>query len=147
MCCLPHNNGFPSTSNKFIFLRRIYLFTDVLQFRCSKNFRTFHKKTLALESFYTKLQAFSPATLWKRDSNTRVFVWNFKKNLMTSFLQDTSGGCFWELAYMKTQNILRAVFFYGVVGIIHIEHIFVISKYLKNWSITPDQSLCYKTKT
>ena len=34
-------------------------------------------------------------------------------------LQNHSGGCFWELVYMATQNVLREVRFYGIVWIIH----------------------------
>ena len=119
LCRLPSSNGFSNTSNGLIFLRRFYQFEDVLQNGCSKNFLKFHKKTPALESLFLKLQAFSPVTLLKRDSNTGVFVWNFKKTLMTSFLRNSSGSSFWELVYMETLNLLREGRFYGIVGILH----------------------------
>ena len=46
-------------------------------------------------SFLTKLQAWRPATLLKRDTNTDFFLWNlqnFKKHLV---LQNIPGGYFW----------------------------------------------------
>ena len=41
---------------------------------CSLRFRNIHKKTPVLKSFLIKLQAFRPAALLKRDSNTGFFL-------------------------------------------------------------------------
>ena len=37
------------------------------------------------------------ATLLKRDSYTRVFLWNLQKFLEQILLQNTSGGCFYKV--------------------------------------------------
>ena len=49
-------------------------FADVLENRCSKKFRKFHRKALALESLFSKVGVLRIATLLKRDSNTGVFL-------------------------------------------------------------------------
>ena len=41
---------------------------------CSYKFRNIHRKTPVLESFLIKMQAFRPATLLKRVSNTGIFL-------------------------------------------------------------------------
>ena len=48
------------------------------------------------KAFYFTLKALSwgPATLWKRDSNTGVYLWSLR-NFLEQLLQNTSGGCFW----------------------------------------------------
>ena len=49
--------------------------------RCSWKFRKFPRQTVASESLINKiagLQAFRPALLLKRDSDTSVFLWNAK---------------------------------------------------------------------
>ena len=45
---------------------------DVLQNRCSKNFRNIHRKTPVLESHFNKLCG--PATSSKRESNTGALL-------------------------------------------------------------------------
>ena len=50
---------------------------SVLQNRCSYKFRNIHRKTSVLESLFNKvsgLTALRPATLFKRDINTGVFL-------------------------------------------------------------------------
>ena len=54
----------------------------------------------------------------KKRLQHRCFRVKFSKCLRTSFLQNISGGCFWELAYILTQHFLREVRFYRMVGII-----------------------------
>ena len=54
-----------------------------------KNFANFIGKHQCWSIFLIKLQAWRPATLLKRDSNTGA------KFLRTLFLQNTSDGCFW----------------------------------------------------
>ena len=49
------------------------------------------------------------ATLLKRYFKTDVFLWNLQKFWKHLFLQNTSGGCSWELVFMVTQNFLREV--------------------------------------
>ena len=49
------------------------------------------------------------ATLLKRYFKTDVFLWNLQKFWKHLFLQNTSGGCSWELVFMATQNFLREV--------------------------------------
>ena len=49
--------------------------------RCSWKFRKFLRQTVTSESLINKvagLQAFRPALLFKRDSNTGVFLWNLR---------------------------------------------------------------------
>ena len=45
-----------------------------------KNFANFTGKHLCWSLFFTKLQAFRPATLLKRDSYTGVFLWNLRNS-------------------------------------------------------------------
>ena len=45
-----------------------------------KNFASFTGKYLCWSLFFTKLQAFRPATLLKRDSYTGVFLWNLRNS-------------------------------------------------------------------
>ena len=42
-----------------------------------RNFAHFIGKNLPWSLFLTELQAFRDATLWKRDSNTDIFLWSF----------------------------------------------------------------------
>ena len=60
-----------------------------------KNFANFIGKHQCWSLFLIKLQAWRPATLLKRDSNTGVFLWNLRNSKEHLFLQNTSGGCFW----------------------------------------------------
>ena len=55
-----------------------------------------HRKMLVLESLLIKFQAWRSATLLKRDSNTGVFLWNLQYFWEHVFLQNTSGGYFWN---------------------------------------------------
>ena len=48
-------------------------FADVLQNRCSKQFRKLHRKALVLEFLFKKLAGRRLANLFKKDSNTGVF--------------------------------------------------------------------------
>ena len=66
-----------------------------------KNFANFTWKHLSWSLFLINLEAWSPANLLKRDSNTCFFLWkmlNFKK---AAFSQNTSGSCFyfWSCSY------------------------------------------------
>ena len=45
-----------------------------------KNFANFTWKHLCWSLFFTKLQAFRPATLLKRDTYTGVFLWNLRNS-------------------------------------------------------------------
>ena len=49
-------------------------------------------KHLCWSFFSVNMKAWRPATLLKRDSNIGAFLWI----LRTSFLQNTSSGCFWK---------------------------------------------------
>ena len=59
-----------------------------------KNFINFIGKYIYWNLFLIKLQAWRPATLLKRDSNTGVFLWNLQNFSEHFFLQNISGGCF-----------------------------------------------------
>ena len=63
------------------------LFEDFLQNRCFWKLRNIHRKTpvAVLKSLLIKLQAFRPANLLKRDSNTVVFLWILRNFLRTAF--------------------------------------------------------------
>ena len=50
--------------------------------------------------FFKKVQGLSPATLLKKRLWHRCFLVNFTKFLRTSFLQNTSGRCFWTMIYL-----------------------------------------------
>ena len=58
-----------------------------------RNFAKFTGNTCARASFLIKLQTW-PATLLKKRLWHRCFPVDFAKFLRTSFLQNTSGGCF-----------------------------------------------------
>ena len=49
-------------------------FADVLQNRCFYKFCNIHRKTPVLESLFNKFAGLRPATLFKRYSNTGVFL-------------------------------------------------------------------------
>ena len=84
---------------------RLFFKTGVLP-----NFANFTGKQLCRSLFLIKLQALRPATLLKRDSNTGVFLWICEIFKNTSFLQNTSGGCFckYDLA-LNNNRLPRAV--------------------------------------
>ena len=68
--------------------------------RCSWKFCQFLRQTVTSESLINKvagLQAFRPALLLKRDSDTGVFLWNLQHLCNTFFYSGTPGGCFWVL--------------------------------------------------
>ena len=57
------------------------------------NFAIFTGKHLCWSLFMIKLKAWRPTTILKIDRKTDVFLW---KLFRTLFLQNTTGGCFWE---------------------------------------------------
>ena len=62
-----------------------------------RNFASFTGKQLCWSLFLIELQAFRPAVLLKRDSNTDVFLWNlqiFKEHLIWSLRNPASETCF-----------------------------------------------------
>ena len=69
--------------------------------RCStkravlKNFAIFRGKHLCMSLFLKKLQAWRPATLLKRDSNTGAFPLNIANFLKTLFWRTSANACFW----------------------------------------------------
>ena len=66
------------------------------------NFANLTGKDLCWSLFLIKLQASRQASLWKRDFNTGVFLWNVKQN--------TSGGCFWTRFGAESKcNALRTI--------------------------------------
>ena len=75
-----------------------------------KNFALFLGKLLCWSLFLIKLQAFSPASLLKRDSNTGVFMCIlriFKKHL---FWKTYANGCFWLFFYFSNLFIFGCLF-------------------------------------
>ena len=68
-------------------------FADVLQNRYGilKNFTNYTGKHLCRGLFIIKLQTWRPATLWKRDSNTVVFL---AVEFSKLSLRNSSDGCF-----------------------------------------------------
>ena len=72
----------------------------------------FHRKTTALESFFKKVQAFKSATLLKRDTNTGIFLCNFR-NFLSMFFYRTPA------LVAPGNTIYLDMRFYGVVVIIH----------------------------
>ena len=71
-----------------------------------RNFAIFTGKHLHLSNFLIKLQAFKPATLLKRDSNTGVFLlilWNFKEHF---FRRTPPDDCFWRKLDTTTYNAI-----------------------------------------
>ena len=59
-----------------------------------KNFANLIGKHRCWSIFLIKLQAWRPPTLFKKDSNTGVFLWNLRNFYEHLFLQNTSCGCF-----------------------------------------------------
>ena len=86
--------------------------------RCSQNFRKIYRKVLCQSLFFNKVAGLRPTTLLKKRLWCRCFPVNFAKFLRTSFLQNTSGGCFWhnnmhffsfvQCAATKTQSALNS---------------------------------------
>ena len=72
-----------------------------------KNFTKFTGEHLCWSLFLKRLQAWKPATLLKRDSNTGVFLWNLR-NWKCCTLQNTSGGCF--CSYTEIKNYIWNTF-------------------------------------
>ena len=60
-----------------------------------RNFANFAGKHLCQSLFFNKIEDLNPATLLKKSLWHRCFPVNFAKFLRTSFLQNTSGGCFY----------------------------------------------------
>ena len=63
---------------------QIFFKIDVLE-----NFPSFTEKHLCWSLFLKTLQALRPATLLKSDSNTDVFLWNWRSFFMNSFFYRT----------------------------------------------------------
>ena len=88
-----------------------------------RTFPNFTKKDQCWNLFYIKLQAWKPATLLKRDSNTSVFLWNLSNFHKQFLLQITSGGCFWEMSmfWFNLAHIKKILtIFYSIFFISHI---------------------------
>ena len=85
-------------------------------------FPNFTKKDQCWNLFYIKLQAWKPATLLKRDSNTSVFLWNLSNFHKQFLLQITSGGCFWEM-FMFWFNLAHINKILTDFYILHIPHL------------------------
>ena len=68
-------------------------------------FRKIYRKTPAPESPFNKVAGLPlrPKTPLKRDSGTGFFLWILQNLLKQLFLENTSGGCFYCMAY---QNFL-----------------------------------------
>ena len=64
--------------------------------RVLKNFAKFTGKHLCQSLFFKKVAGVRPATLLKKRLWHRCFPVNFAKFLITSFLQNSSGGCLKE---------------------------------------------------
>ena len=70
--------------------------------RCSvrkgvlRNFTKFTSKNLCQSLFFNKVVGLRPATLFKKRLQHRCFPVNLVKFLRTSFLQNTSGSCFFQ---------------------------------------------------
>ena len=134
MC--PSNIGFPNTSSGLIFLRRSVW--AVVRTCSSKEvflkISKISKENSCVEIFLNKVTGLQSCNFIKKKLQHRCFCMKFPKFLITSFLQSTSGGYFWELVwYMVTLKSLREVQFYRVVGIIHGGLGFVV---FENWSNT-----------
>ena len=61
-----------------------------------RNFAKFPGKHLCQSLFFNKVAGLRPATLFKRDSGTGVFLSTLRNFYDHLFLQNTSGGCFWK---------------------------------------------------
>ena len=73
-------------------------FADVIhKIGALENFSNFTGKHLSRSLFLIKLQAWRPATLLKRDSDTGVFLWNLRNFYNTFFYRTLLCGCFWVL--------------------------------------------------
>ena len=93
-------------------------FCNVLIFRSSrsqiffnidalKNFASFTGKHLCWSLFLIKLHALRPATLLKRDSNTAVFLWNWRSFLRTtSFTEHLQWFLLW---FLQQNNVIFSV--------------------------------------
>ena len=58
---------------------------------------------------YTRCSCLRPATLLKKSLWHMCFPVNFKKFLRTSFLQNTSGGCFWSSKFKVSNFIYESI--------------------------------------
>ena len=108
------------TNNGLIFLRRSG--AVVCRFSSKQvllKFSKISKENTCVGVFLNKVTGLQTCNFIKKRLQHKCFRVKFPKFLITSFLQKTSGSCFWELVYITTQNFLREVWFYGVVGIIH----------------------------
>ena len=78
-------------------------FADVLQIDVLENFTNFTGKRLCWSLFLIKLQAWRAATLWKRGSNTRVFLWNLQK---TTFFTEHLRLLLLSVLYLNNWKVL-----------------------------------------
>ena len=83
-----------------------------------KNFASFTGKYLCWSLFFTKLQAFRPATLSKRDSYKGVFLSNLRNFSEYLFWKASMSNCFCEQntsAYIDLCNSLKCMFFIFII--------------------------------
>ena len=72
-----------------------------------KKFTIFTGEHLCWTLFLIKLPSFSPATLFKRDSQAGVFLCTLCENFnCTFFLQNTSGGCFFIKRKLSCMSVI-----------------------------------------
>ena len=71
------------------------------------DFAIFTGKHLCWSLCWIKLQTWPTAALWKRDSNTVVFLWILQNFYEQLFLQNTTGGCFCTLRTTVPEDIDR----------------------------------------
>ena len=61
---------------------------------CSINFCKIHRETPVLKSLFNKVAGLRPATSWKRDSDTGVFLWILRNFLEHLFWSISANDCF-----------------------------------------------------
>ena len=89
------------------------------------------------------MQAWRPVTLLKIDSNTGAFLWNLRKFYEHLFLQNTSGGCFWDLCGSLCGEVMLWLFVYLSYLLSKCHFIFLI-----NWNMKLEKSFdfCFYTE-
>ena len=75
-----------------------------------KNFAKFTGKRLCQSLFFNEATDLRPATLLKKRLWHKRFPVDFAKFLRTSFLQNTSSGCFWTLFLITPKKYCMLVF-------------------------------------
>ena len=71
-------------------------FADVLQNKCSLEFRNVDRNTAVLEPLFYKVGALKACNFIKKKLQHRCFSVKFSKFSKTFFLQNTPGGYFWK---------------------------------------------------